>query len=96
LEIVVAPTKSKSHRSMAWASVKEACLPFADMVDWNRSMPYSIQEIRHALGIEAAYEMVMKVRLLFSISCEILRCGKSLLFVFEWKSNKRLNIVART
>lgn len=78
LEIVVSPTKSKSHRSMAWASVKEACLPFMDLVDWNRSMPYSIQEIRHTLGIEAAYEMVTKVRdFSLLILCEILCSGKS-------------------
>lgn len=58
LEVVVSPTKSKSKRGDAWASVKQACLPLMHMVDWNRSMPYSIQEIRHALGVEASYQMI--------------------------------------
>jgi len=62
LEIIVAPTKSKMKRSIPWTSVKEACLPLMDMVDWNRSMPYSIQEIRHSLGVETAYEMVTRAR----------------------------------
>ncbi|KAG0566496.1 hypothetical protein KC19_7G068200 [Ceratodon purpureus] len=60
LEILVSPTKSKSNRGVAWSSVKEACLEIMDMVDWNRSMPYSVQEIRHALGVEVAYQTVMR------------------------------------
>lgn len=65
LEIIVAESpKSKLKRSQPWNSVKEACLPLMDMVDWNRSMPYSIQETRHALGVETAYEMVNRVRVL--------------------------------
>ncbi|KAG0558779.1 hypothetical protein KC19_10G053800 [Ceratodon purpureus] len=59
LEIIVAPT-SRSDRGMAWTAVMEACLPFMELVDWNRSMPYSIQEIRHTMGVEVAYETVKK------------------------------------
>lgn len=64
LEVVAAPEGKK--RNMAWNLVKEACLPIMHMVDWSRSMPYSIQEIRQALGVEAAYEMVARVRCLDS------------------------------
>lgn len=72
LEIIVSPTKSKSKRSTAWSSVKEACILLMDMVDWDRSMPYSVQEIRHALGVEVAYQTVMRVRLrcLSSVNCD--------------------------
>lgn len=69
LEIVTVSTGS-SKRGMAWNAVKQACLLVMDMVDWTRSMPYSIQEIRHTFGIEVAYEMVVRVRgfTLYSLS----------------------------
>ncbi|KAG0566264.1 hypothetical protein KC19_7G050700 [Ceratodon purpureus] len=60
LEILVDPRRTKSKRGVAWSSVKEACLEIMDVVDWNRSMPYSVQEIRHALGVEVAYRTVMR------------------------------------
>uniref|UniRef100_A0A7I4B1E4 DNA-directed RNA polymerase subunit n=1 Tax=Physcomitrium patens TaxID=3218 RepID=A0A7I4B1E4_PHYPA len=59
LEVYVSPSSSKS-RGMAWASVKQACVSLKDLVDWNRSMPYSIQEIRCSLGIEVAYQIVVQ------------------------------------
>lgn len=76
LEVVVSPTKSKSKRGDAWASVKQACLPLMHMVDWNRSMPYSIQEIRHALGVEASYQMISQVRV------SVLKCDRPIVLMF--------------
>lgn len=61
VEVVVKATKQKMKRNMAWTAVKEACAPIMELIDWNRSMPYSIQEIKHALGVEVAYEMILRV-----------------------------------
>lgn len=64
LEVVATSSlHQKSKRNMAWNAVMEACVPVMEEVDWQRSMPYSIQEMKHALGIEVAYQMVVQVRI---------------------------------
>ncbi|CAK9863797.1 unnamed protein product [Sphagnum jensenii] len=61
LEVVATSSvQQKSKRNMAWNAVMEACVPVMEEVDWQRSMPYSIQEMKHALGIEVAYQMVVQ------------------------------------
>ncbi|CAK9261397.1 unnamed protein product [Sphagnum jensenii] len=61
LEVVATSSvQQKSKRDMAWNAVMEACVPVMEEVDWQRSMPYSIQEMKHALGIEVAYQMVVQ------------------------------------
>jgi hypothetical protein len=62
-----------------------------DMVDWNRSMPYSVQEIRHALGVEVAYQTVMRVR----VHClSYVKCGDQVaLLLSNDKMNELSNVV---
>ncbi len=60
VEVTVKNSASKT-RGQAWEVVKEACLPIMETLDWQRSIPYSIQEIHQNLGIEAAKEVLLQV-----------------------------------
>jgi len=59
VEVTVKNSASKT-RGQAWEVVKEACLPIMETLDWQRSIPYSIQEIHQNLGIEAAKEVLLQ------------------------------------
>lgn len=48
-------------RGKAWEVMQVACLPIIQLLDWQRCMPYSIQEIRHVLGLEAAKGVMLQV-----------------------------------
>ncbi|KAJ7546430.1 hypothetical protein O6H91_08G040100 [Diphasiastrum complanatum] len=52
--------KDVPDRGLAWKIVQRACLPIMSILDWQRSMPYSIQEVRHSFGIEAAHGCVLE------------------------------------
>lgn len=60
VEVTVKNSASKT-RGQAWEVVKEACLPIMETLDWQRSIPYSIQEIHQNLGVEAAKEVLLQV-----------------------------------
>ncbi len=71
LEVVATSSvQEKSKPNMAWNAVMEACIPVMEEVDWQRSMPYSIQEMKHALGIEVAYQMVVQVKITKRSFCD--------------------------
>lgn len=57
---VVVQEKFSTTRGSAWSIMKEACAPIG-CIDWRRSSPYSVQEVRHSLGVEAARDCVLQV-----------------------------------
>ncbi|BBN13029.1 protein MpNRPE1b [Marchantia polymorpha subsp. ruderalis] len=59
LEVTVKELYSQS-RGMPWRTVQESCIQFVDYVDWQRSSPYSIQEIKSVLGVDAARDVLLQ------------------------------------
>ena len=63
-EVVVEVTVKKYYcrvRGKAWEIVKEACLPIMQLLDWQRCTPYSIKELKHVFGLEAAKGVLLQV-----------------------------------
>jgi len=50
-------------RGKAWEIMTMACLPIMQLLDWQRCMPYSIKEISHVFGLEAAKGVMLQVML---------------------------------
>ncbi|BBN04561.1 protein MpNRPD1 [Marchantia polymorpha subsp. ruderalis] len=55
LEVHTRKPKGAGRRGSAYSIVKEAFTLFMDDIDWARSTPYSVQEIKQAFGVEAAH-----------------------------------------
>lgn len=62
LEVTVKEKYCK-ERGKAWEIVKVACLPIMQLLDWQRCTPYSIKEINHVFGLEAAKGVMLQVLL---------------------------------
>ncbi|KAL3692818.1 hypothetical protein R1sor_006469 [Riccia sorocarpa] len=60
LEVLTTKAKGGGKRGAAFSAVKNASLLFTDDINWTRSSPYSIQEINHVFGVEAAWESMRK------------------------------------
>ena len=60
VEVAVKDTCCKV-RGKAWEIVKEACLPIMQLLDWQRCTPYSIKELNHVFGLEAAKGVLLQV-----------------------------------
>ncbi|CAM6103095.1 unnamed protein product [Calypogeia fissa] len=56
---VVVQEKSCTGRGEPWSIMKEACA-LIDTIDWRRSSPYTVQEVRHSLGVEAARDCILQ------------------------------------
>ncbi|XP_024400544.1 DNA-directed RNA polymerase IV subunit 1 isoform X2 [Physcomitrium patens] len=59
LEVTVKKECCKS-RGKAWKIVTESCLPIMQLLDWQRCTPYSIQELNHVFGLEAAKGVLLQ------------------------------------
>ncbi|KAG0566378.1 hypothetical protein KC19_7G059400 [Ceratodon purpureus] len=59
VEVAVKDTCCKV-RGKAWEIVKEACLPIMQLLDWQRCTPYSIKELNHVFGLEAAKGVLLQ------------------------------------
>ncbi|KAL2633755.1 hypothetical protein R1flu_005234 [Riccia fluitans] len=59
LEVTVKRVFSRG-RGIPWNITKEACIPVEEAIDWRRSSPYSVQEMRCAFGIEAARDCILE------------------------------------
>ncbi|KAF5823090.1 putative DNA-directed RNA polymerase [Helianthus annuus] len=44
----------------AWMTVMDACHPVIDLIDTTRSIPYSIKQVEHLLGIACAFEQAVQ------------------------------------
>lgn len=60
LEVLV-KQKLSTKRGVPWMITTEACLQIEDAIDWRRSSPYSVQEIKYAFGVEAARDCILQV-----------------------------------
>lgn len=65
LEVTVKKECCKS-RGKAWKIVTESCLPIMQLLDWQRCTPYSIQELNHVFGLEAAKGVLLQVLAVYS------------------------------
>lgn len=61
LEVHTRKPKGAGRRGSAYSIVKEAFTLFMDDIDWARSTPYSVQEIKQAFGVEAAHLSMFRV-----------------------------------
>ncbi|KAL2622127.1 hypothetical protein R1flu_002332 [Riccia fluitans] len=59
LEVTVKQEYSTA-RGKPWNIINESCMLMSDYIDWKRSSPYSIQEIRTIFGVEAAQDTLTK------------------------------------
>ncbi|BFI30785.1 protein MpNRPE1a [Marchantia polymorpha subsp. ruderalis] len=59
LEVLV-KQKLSTKRGVPWMITTEACLQIEDAIDWRRSSPYSVQEIKYAFGVEAARDCILQ------------------------------------
>ena len=60
-ELVVEVSSEASSGNGTWRTVRESCCGIMELVDWQRSGPYSVSEVCSTMGIEAARKLIYEV-----------------------------------